>query len=62
MVLSLKTWKSRSLPGLPRTDYLITIEIAEAAAVIPRRLFAFLVWATCAPRARGVRFRLETFR
>jgi hypothetical protein len=21
MVLSLKTWKSRSLPGLPRTDY-----------------------------------------
>src|SRR5262245_26262769 len=40
MVLSLKTWKSRSLPGLPRTEHLITINnfaelpsaIQEAAA------------------------------
>jgi hypothetical protein len=26
MVLSLKTWESRSLPGLPRTDILITMK------------------------------------
>src|SRR5262247_2526013 len=33
MVLSLKAWKSRSLPGLPRTDnLLVTIEFAKAAA------------------------------
>ena len=52
MVLSLKTWKSRSLPGLPRTETssrLRTHAMREprtkrkAAAALPRRLFAF--WA-----------------
>ena len=53
MVLSLKTWKSRSLPGLPRTETssrLRTHAMREprekAAAALPRRLFAF--WASVA--------------
>src|ERR1043166_5543708 len=34
MVLSLKTWKSRSLPGLPRTEAspLVTMIVLQAAA------------------------------
>src|SRR5262247_1686027 len=40
MVLSLKTWKSRSLPGLPRTEMPLCDCRHKAAAEIPRRLFA----------------------
>src|SRR5262245_54448682 len=32
MVLSLKAWKSRSLPGLPRTDILLTMITCTKAA------------------------------
>src|ERR1700694_1256928 len=39
MVLSLKTWKSRSLPGLPRTETSSRSENKKAAAASPRRLF-----------------------
>ena len=39
MVLSLKTWKSRSLPGLPRTESSSRSETTKAAAASPRRLF-----------------------
>src|SRR5262249_43167844 len=35
MVLSLKAWKSRSLPGLPRTDA-SSRSMFEAAAGVPR--------------------------
>src|SRR5262247_3784848 len=38
MVLSLKAWKSRSLPGLPRTDISSRSQISKAAAAPPRRL------------------------
>src|SRR5262249_18715151 len=49
MVLSLKTWKSRSLPGLPRTEHLFTISKSRGAALRdprsrrgrPWRLFVF---------------------
>ena len=34
MVLSLKTWKSRSLPGLQRTDTLITISHSKKPATV----------------------------
>src|SRR6187397_3004292 len=57
MVLSLKTWKSRSLPGLPRTEASSRSTSAKrkprtneaAAAALPRRLFAFAALAA-APR------------
>src|SRR5262249_5292536 len=39
MVLSLKAWKSRSLPGLPRTDISSRLGFSKAAAASPRRLF-----------------------
>ncbi len=39
MVLSLKTWESRSLPGLPRTDFLFTMTHTENARRQPRRAF-----------------------
>jgi hypothetical protein len=49
MVLSLKTWKSRSLPGLPRTERLFMISKSRGAALRdprsrrgkPWRLFVF---------------------
>src|SRR6516165_6171777 len=49
MVLSLKTWKSRSLPGLPRTEHLFMISKSRGAALRdprsrrgrPWRLFVF---------------------
>ena len=49
MVLSLKTWKSRSLPGLPRTEHLFMINKSRGAALRdprsrrgrPWRLFVF---------------------
>ena len=42
MVLSLKTWKSRSLPGLQRTDTLITITHSKSGPPF-RRWPAFFV-------------------
>src|SRR6516162_3378805 len=39
MVLSLKTWKSRSLPGLPRTLNLFTMKPFPAAAAYPAAVF-----------------------
>src|SRR5262252_951619 len=45
MVLSLKTWKSRSLPGLPRTEMPLCDCRPKAAAEIPRRLFAMWCFA-----------------
>ena len=42
MVLSLKAWKSRSLPGLPRTETLFTIVTGnQPPQAFLRRLFVF---------------------
>src|SRR5271169_5576730 len=41
MVLSLKAWKSRSLPGLPRTERFILFN--DLSAVRPRGFFVFMV-------------------
>src|ERR1700674_3677914 len=40
MVVRLKTRESRSLPGLPRTEFPLHTTTAKAAAAPPRRLFA----------------------
>ena len=58
MVLSLKTWKSRSLPGLPRTENLFTIVFALAnmkAAAGNRGGFCFCVDASDVVHERHVR-------
>ena len=59
MVLSPKTWKSRSLPGLPRTDFLSSrcFIRQKAAAFIRGGLFVCLVlWvSSCLCRARSSR-------
>ena len=47
MVLSLKTWKSRSLPGLPRTEASSRFLLKHRRGFLPRRFFV----ATCRPRA-----------
>ena len=53
MVLSLKTWKSRSLPGLPRTERLITInnfaELPSATKKPPRETAAAFCIERSAP-------------
>src|SRR5262249_10245479 len=52
MVLSLKTWKSRSLPGLPRTLNLFTMNPFQPPRLTPRRLSLFHHTqgrATCPP-------------
>jgi hypothetical protein len=42
MILSLKAWKSRSLPGLPKTEILLDTMIKyEKALAETRGLFAF---------------------
>src|ERR1700730_1588294 len=41
MVLSLKAWKSRSLPGLPRTEYLFTLACRTPPRIIRG---GFLFW------------------
>src|ERR1700704_4968227 len=42
MVVRLKTRESRSLPGLPRTEFpLHDIECKKPPRIFPRRLFAF---------------------
>src|SRR6266436_10282039 len=41
MVLSLKTWKSRSLPGLPRTLNLFTMKLFQPAAAHPAAVSLF---------------------
>src|ERR1700757_860111 len=39
MVLSLKTWKSRSLPGLPRTERLFTMLCCQSRRGSPAAAF-----------------------
>src|ERR1700758_1684542 len=43
MVLSLKTWKSRTLPGLPRTEFPLSRYSDEKAPRISRGAFLFCV-------------------
>src|SRR5258705_8036647 len=67
MVLSLKTWKSRSLPGLPRTGSPLHECCYKAAAVPPRRLFAFGFLLCdfamqCAPGERRERYAAKRVR
>src|SRR6516164_2782298 len=56
MVLSLKTWKSRSLPGLPRTLNLFTMNPFQPPRLTPRRFSLFhhaQARATCTPPVAG---------
>src|SRR5262249_53211423 len=58
MVLSLKAWKSRSLPGLPRTEFfLITIFRIKSPAVF-RGAFLFGRWNCSSRASRGTISRL----
>src|ERR1700680_3820911 len=61
MVLSLKAWKSRSLPGLPRTDTSSPLQPATAARVTLRGLcilrqgFVSAAFGHGSPVARPIR-------
>jgi hypothetical protein len=52
MVLSLKTWKSRSLPGPPRTLNLFTMNPFQTAAGHPAAVFLFHHTQACGQSAR----------
>src|SRR5215510_1146361 len=52
MVLSLKAWKSRSLPGLPRTDKPHHDDEYENPPRFPRRVFLLRIFAF--PRATRI--------
>src|SRR6476619_3702774 len=51
MVLSLKTWKSRSLPGLPRTEASLRSDLFAAVAGSPAAVFCCGM-GTAVPGAR----------
>src|SRR4026209_2918049 len=54
MILSLKAWKSRSLPGLPKTEILLDAMIKyEKALAETRGLLSFYQHCCCRPREGG---------
>jgi hypothetical protein len=54
MVLSLKAWKSRSLPGLPRTErFILFNDFLEKSPAVRRGAFCFLAVVSPASHVRA---------